>query len=115
MTTNENQNAAALSSHITIAIVIIALTGLNVFIHSMNLEPPNGTRLILFVTAIQAFLILEFLMHLVAGERVAVSLVFFTVFFVGALFFMSYFTWDTTYGERIQPQTAAAETQEAAN
>ena len=99
---NQTDDAVALSGHITIGIVLIALTGLNVVIYSMDLEPEQSSRLVLFVAAIQVFLILEFLMHLINGEKIIVTLLFFTMIFVAGLFFLSYSTFHDTYGEHLE-------------
>ncbi len=107
-------STAALSGHISIAITLVALTGLNVYIHSLGLEPEQSTRLVLFVAAIQAFLILEFLMHLIDGERATIGLVFFSLVFVGALFFLSYLTFHDSYGEHTALAAPAAVTTPAA-
>lgn len=98
-------SAATISGHIAIAITLIALTGLNIFIHSLGLEPPNGTRLILFIAAIQAFLVLEFLMHLINGERTVIGLVIITLIFVGALVFGS--GYDDSYGSPLVSEAGA--------
>lgn len=97
---HDNESVARqVKVHIAIAVVVLALVGVALIIQGADLDRSQAMKLIMAITAVEVFLVVLFLMHLLREDHSVTNLAILTLFLVSALCLLANATFHDSYGQ----------------